>query len=451
MSRISKKMYELLSWWSVPLGQSLGLVARYRLPFQRGLAVIAMAVVYWMGSSGQTLAQSQDKGFSLFGSRNTEQKPFVPVDADFENVLASTLDWGDYDQDGDMDLVVAGRINPDKKSTRIYRNDGNGSFTRIGASLEGISEGGVKWVDYDGDGDLDVSIIGWDPEEYPTATLYENVGDDSFERMDTGWEGVNYGSIDWGDYDNDGDPDVLITGTTADLEPQTILYENQGDGTFNPVNAGFMGVWKGSAEWGDFDADGDLDLALTGRDREDYPIAVIYRNDGQGNFEQIEANLMGVYGGSSSDWGDFDDDGDLDLVITGWNSNIEPATVVYENKDNQNFEAMDLRLMGVNDGMARWVDFNNDDRLDLMVSGSNADNEAVTRLYANEPDTSFVLTNINLKGSWRSSFRWADIDGDGYPDLALTGADFYNQRMTIVYRNRLGKLIKSAGVQQTAK
>ncbi len=371
----------------------------------------------------------------LFASAQQRNIQFEETNIPLLQVMASATDWGDFNGDGNLDLVVTGRINPDKKDMIIYQNEGGGSFSEVGADLIGISEGDVEWGDFDGDGDLDLAAVGWNSTEDPTATIYENEGGGTFTPLDVDLQPVTYGSTDWGDFDGDGDLDLIITGANNGLTPTTTLYENEGNGEFTPADANLMGVWKGSAEWGDYNGDGNLDLVLTGRDREEFPIAVIYENNGDGTFTQVGADLMGAFGGSSSDWGDFDGDGDPDLLISGWNANIEPATVVYENQGNGQFSSTDARLMGVNDGMARWLDYDNNDRLDIMVTGSNADQEAITRIYKNEPDTSFVLTDIAIKGTWRSSFSAGDYDNDGLLDIVISGADYYNERMSTIYRN----------------
>lgn len=370
---------------------------------------------------------------SLWAQQNTErfqEVTFRPV-----QVIESFADWGDYNNDGNLDLVVTGRINPDVKEMRIYENQGDGTFTDINADIEGVSEGSVKWADFDGDGDLDLAAVGWDGLEQPTATIYENEGAGTFIPINANLQGVTYGSADWADYNDDGNPDLVITGADDGLTPTTTIYRNEGDGTFTPIDANLMGVWKGSADWADVDGDGDPDLVITGRDREDFPISVIYENEGEDSFSQLGADLMGVYGNSSSHFGDYDNDGDPDLLISGWNANIEPATVIYENLDNGDFESTDDRLVGINDGMAQWIDYNNDDRLDIMISGANAELAAVTRIYRNDTDTSFVMTDIDLKGTWKSGFSWGDFNNDGLPDLVLTGADFYNKRATVIYEN----------------
>jgi len=86
---------------------------------------------------------------------------------------------------------------------------------------------------------------------------------------------------------------------------------------FTLVNANLYQAGNSFSAWGDFDQDGDLDLALTG-DNGGTPMTILYRND-SGTFVDVNANLPGV-NFSSCEWGDFEPDGDLDLLITGYNS-----------------------------------------------------------------------------------------------------------------------------------
>src|SRR3989442_9155225 len=113
---------------------------------------------------------------------------FVEVPTSLPPVWASAVAWADYDNDGDLDLVISGRlsdVSPQRPITRIYRNDGNGVFTDIHAPLVDVDLSSVSWGDFDNDGDLDLLVIG-SPDFGSTVIteLYRNDGNDTFTDMD---------------------------------------------------------------------------------------------------------------------------------------------------------------------------------------------------------------------------------------------------------------------------
>ena len=121
----------------------------------------------------------------------------------------------------------------------------------------------------------------------------------SFVDITAGLEGARHSSVAWGDYDNDGDLDILLTGYTSS-EVISRVYANDA-GTFTDITAGLEGVWHSSVAWGDYDNDGDLDILLTGITGSGY-ISRVYANDA-GTFTDITAGLEGVRY-SSVAWGD---------------------------------------------------------------------------------------------------------------------------------------------------
>ena len=119
--------------------------------------------------------------------------------------------------------------------------------------------------------------------------------------------GVYYSSVAWGDYDNDSDLDILLTG--YDLTTETGLskiYRNDGNDTFvEQAGIALTPVWNSAVAWGDYDNDGNLDIVLTGESTSG-PVSKIYRNQGGAVFtEQTDIELIGV-GHSSVAWGDCD-------------------------------------------------------------------------------------------------------------------------------------------------
>ncbi|MGD8780702.1 MAG: FG-GAP-like repeat-containing protein [Ignavibacteria bacterium] len=104
---------------------------------------------------------------------------------------------------------------------------------------------------------------------------------------------VSSGSAAWGDYDNDGDLDILLTGACSSGYISEI-YKNNGDGTFSNSGISLTGVYRGSVVWGDYNNDGDLDILLTGEDSDYNAVSKIYKNNGDGSFSDSGISLIGV-------------------------------------------------------------------------------------------------------------------------------------------------------------
>jgi len=226
------------------------------------------------------------------------------------------------------------------------------SFTRVevGAPvIDAASTGGVSWVDFDDDADLDLFVTnGYDvsaTEPEPQRNrLYRNLGDGTLEPVTAGPlaedDGFSSGST-WGDYDNDGDLDVFVSNQN---DQRNFLYRNDGRGGFARVMQGGPAEDGGhsySASWLDVDNDGLLDLWVANGGLSHSGPNFLYRNEGAGSFVRItEGEIVtedGRTGGAV--WGDYDDDGDLDLFI--------PNLTFGENApDNRRRPPLRLRLLG---------------------------------------------------------------------------------------------------------
>jgi hypothetical protein len=230
----------------------------------------------------------------------------------------------DADNDGFVDLYVSNGGLSHSGVNFLYRNvDGTRfeSVTDIGPVTDDQASGGASWADFDGDGDQDLVVANRSAPEsggYKLA-LYRNDGGMQFTRMDAAAlpEDAAYPmSVAWGDVDNDGDPD-LYAASLYGLANE--LYENLGDGTFRKRDGGRATTDAGSsyaATFGDLDNDGDLDLVVAnwGGSSE------IYLNDGAGYFDQVSSGAFRrtIHYGSSLALGDYDLDGDLDVLIGNW-------------------------------------------------------------------------------------------------------------------------------------
>ena len=347
------------------------------------------------------------------------------------NVSYSSVAWGDYDNDGDLDVLLTGDSSAGEIA-RVYRND-SGTFTDIGAGLPGVSRGPVAWGDFDNDGDLDVLITGRDSGNTRFARVYRNDGTAGFTDVNAGLPGVDFGSVVWGDYDNDGDLDVLIAGRDSGYATITRVYRNDGTAGFTDINAGLPGVFFSAVAWGDYDNDGDLDILLTGIDNVDTRFARVYRNDGTAGFTDIGAGLPGVDSGSVA-WGDYDNDGDLDILLTGRDSGNNRIARVYLNDGTAGFTVINAGLTGVYRGSAVWGDYDSDGDLDIVLTGRNNGSSRITRVYRNDGTAGFTDINAGLPGVEFGSVVLGDYDTDGDLDILLTGESSLG-RIARVIRN----------------
>lgn len=273
--------------------------------------------------------------------QNLENDQFETANAEFQGVHSGISVWGDLDNDGDEDMVIIGNKG-EEGSTRIYQNDGDGQFSQISHTMVKIYNGDIALGDYDNDQDNDILLIGkykdLQGSEIKTLKLYKNHGDFSFEEVYSGFIGMSESNISWGDYDADGDLDILANGSTEAPTHLIYIYQNQGNDFFENIGIEIFGTVNGSIDWGDYDTDGDLDFVLTGMPSyTNEPITEIYRNVNVNLFNKEEnQSLSNVYNGSSH-LGDYDNDGDLDIILTGNTvENSEPVSVVFRNQNELN-------------------------------------------------------------------------------------------------------------------
>ena len=351
---------------------------------------------------------------------------FTDSGISFTGVYKSSAAWGDYDSDGDLDVVITGATGSGV-ITKIYRNNGNKTFSDISAAVTGLFDSAAAWGDYDNDGDLDLLICGYNSSYYSTTKIYRNDSGAFFE-LGAGLTGVGAGSADWGDYDSDGDLDILITGNT-DYPGDTnvsLIYRND-SGSFVNINAGLIGVKNSSAVWGDYNNDGDLDILLSGWQNSSAKVSEVYVNF-SGIFYKTNTYLADV-DFSSVAWGDYDMDGDPDILLTG--TEVWETAKIYRNDSGQ-FTDIKAELTGAYRGAAAWGDYDNDGDLDVMISGYNA-LSSKTKIYRNVSGI-FIDNEENLPFVDFSSAAWGDFDNDGDLDILLAG-DSGSSKICKIFEN----------------
>lgn len=316
-----------------------------------------------------------------------------------------------------------------------------GDFAEVAAALPGLDRAFALWGDYDRDGDQDLAMSGFTGSQ-ATSRIYRNDGG-TFTDIQAALQGLYYGSGAWGDFDNDGDLDLLLSGNThaPNWQALTRLYRNDG-GTFVDAGAGLPGLYRSAAAWADYDNDGDLDLAISGWTGS-ASLARVYANTA-GALTDSGISLPGLSSGTLA-WCDFDSDGDMDLLAGGWNGSAD-VTRLYRN-DGGAFVDFGAALPGLESSSAAWGDYDADGRMDLLLSGQ-AGAERVTKLYHNQGGT-LADTGADLPGVSGGSVAWADYDNDGDLDILLSGAA-QTSSLAAVYRNDAGQFVDTgAGLPGT--
>ncbi len=373
---------------------------------------------------------------------------FNETDVQIPGFTKGNIVWGDFNNDGFLDILIAGGPYPWSGRTEIYKNNGNGTFTKMNTSyLIPLSNGSGAWVDVNNDGYLDIIISGYyQLLSRPVTKVYINNNGQSFTEVPNDITGFYYSSIAAADFDNNGTLDFVISGLDRDFEPTTKLYRNSGNGQFELVPANFKGVFNSTAAWGDINNNGKLDLIIAGSDNIDNninrPVTLIYRNDGEGVFTEIETDIAGIQYGSLS-WGDYDNDGFLDLLVTGDRRfeyfGFEAAyTAIYKNMGDETFVKQDIPLQRMINSTALWADLDNDGSIDIILSGSAGalGIQPFTKIYLNDGSGNFTPTDDSLKQLAISVAALGDFNNNNRLDLILAGYDQEGLTYkTILYEN----------------
>jgi cytochrome c peroxidase len=356
--------------------------------------------------------------------------------------MSAGIAWGDYDNDGWIDLYVT---DPIGRNT-LYRNNGDGTFSVSDLTdqiaIPNTYSQGATFADYDNDGWKDLLVVNWGQNH-----LFRNEQGKGFVNVSRAAGIVddrNSKSASWGDYDNDGFLDLYIAnwscypkcGRQMDGESDR-LYHNNGDGTFKDVTDLLKGGVTGAgfiANFTDYDNDGDLDIYLV-NDEFINPVGnKLWRNDGAGCngwcFTQVakEANADSKVFGMGLAAGDYDNDGDMDYYY----SNVGPMELL-QNQSDGTFENVAERAgvnfpMGIGWG-AVFLDYDNDGWRDLYLAiADTADHKDVgaNQLFRNNADGTFTpVACHNEATDVRMSIgvAYADYDHDGWVDLVVGNLD----------------------------
>jgi len=362
------------------------------------------------------------------------------VESPFEGVENGKVSWGDYDRDGDMDLLLMGQ-GADGTITNVYRNDGNDDngnpkFVNTNQNFTKYIGGDIEFVDVDQDGWLDVAVTGISPQGRKSE-LYMNRNGEFFElNTDYVVEGLSQSDMEWADLDDDSDQDLIITGIDDNNQNQAYYYTNLGDSNFlkEELFRNFSeGVQRGEIDIVDRDKDGDNDLFITGVtgnnnqniSRREYNNTYYYRNP--------QSNVATGLVDGNTEYLDIDGDGELDFLSIGRAEENSDEVFVLSN-------LMNLNLPKLKNVDFDFADYNNDGLSDIIITGEDlSSGNAVSKLYLTFKELygsnyQLVESDLSIDGLRESSAKWIDYDKDGDLDLFLTGLDLEGKPKSLLYK-----------------
>ncbi len=361
----------------------------------------------------------------------------VTAESGLENIIAGRVAWGDYDQDGYVDLLLDGR--------RLFRNLQGERFVEVTDSAfpDTIRANGGLWADFDNDGDLD--IITKDPESVwlnENGIFHRVTGANSLQDNGVSTEGIGVGDVN-----KDGWLDVYLANYEVwkdnSSEPEfDKFYKGIGGGKFYDVTDR-AGMYPShlpkragrGVNMGDFDNDGDLDIYVS-----NYRLQpnFLWVNDGTGHFDDLalELGVAGIevdgwWGHTiGSEWGDVDNDGDLDLFCANLSHprylDFSNLSMLYLNSGEPDYTFSDnRRTAGIRFEETHsepcLADFNNDGWLDLYINCVYEGRRSF--LYMSNGDGTYrevtFLAGVRHFNGWGNAA--ADIDNDGDLDLIAAG------------------------------
>jgi len=332
----------------------------------------------------------------------------VPAGINLNPALGHVVVWIDHNQDGWLDFFGS----TDQESF-FYENNGDGTFTDITSQsgLSSLDTESLAVADYNCDGYPDLLITS-NNQSIPAKVYKNNVGNGFTEAFIA--EDGAYRAI-WLDYNYDGHLDMFCNTGYFPL-----LFLNDGNGNFTNVadDMGFNQNSGSTSAVSDYNNDGLLDIYCTtnsGTNR-------LYKNLAGENFIDVtfEAQVSDFRDGVAQCWGDYNDDGWMDLYIANIGSN---RNILFRNEGNGTFDDVTIAA-GVGDaGDARtcsWLDVNNDGLLDLFTTNHINPN----KLYLNNGNETFsdVASDLSIDSPIDGfGLSWGDYDRDGDLDVLIAG------------------------------
>ncbi|RMB64166.1 T9SS C-terminal target domain-containing protein [Dokdonia sinensis] len=375
--------------------------------------------------------------------------PFPQITNEFSSNFSGTINAFDADNDGDEDVFITGSMDNGDRIAELHLNDGIGNYVIQEMTIfEGISTSAVAIADVDGDNDLDIIATGLNSSFMPSTKLYLNDGMGSFtEDSQNSIDPVRSGSVNFFDIDGDGDQDILITGLSSGGNISKI-YSNNGTGIFTELSTSSLeSVILGSVDVADVDGDNDIDFVLSGRNAASQAITKLYKNNGVGVFtEDVTNPLVGAKEGDIK-FIDINNTGIPSLYINGADNDDDPLNILYDNDGFGNFTPSSTQPFNlqIEINSLAMADVNGDNLVDVLTTGTRFGITSLVSLYLNDGAGGFTEDTTNqFIGASDGDITFSDIDDDGDQDFLISGRASRSPISTIYVNDSTASFIEAS-------
>jgi hypothetical protein len=382
------------------------------------------------------------------------------IDYQVGTVADPVLKMVDIDGDDDLDVLYGSQ---NSAGTKLLQFDGNRLVTNTESKYEFLSSGTLSDIqasDVNGDGiqDIWMSLNNGEGARFAFSLdsfFISAVGLSDYKLYNAKSQIV--------DLNNDGRKEVISLGLTNNTTAAVLkLYVLELEGTLNIPSIKITDqsdkittLTASSFDFGDYDGDQDIDFLISGFNASDGLASVLYSNNteigGQISIEAQANDFVAVRDGTT-DFIDFDSDGDLDIIFTGtsFEGDVFEVYLNQLNEGKTDWPKITTNLSGIRNSQIDLGDFNSDGYTDIIYSGTLTGSGEVTKLSEYDPSTQqYVESSFDISDIIKATVEFGDIDGDGDLDFSIAGED-KNNAGEYIFRTYRNYRNESAAVAQSS-
>jgi hypothetical protein len=340
---------------------------------------------------------------------------FIEHDTKINQVGTGDFAIGDVNGDNLLDIMIIGEFKDTDSTTQIFINLDNGNFVKDSVSqISQFEEGEIHFIDFENDGDLDVIFTGNITWNIDTTIMYLNDGTGNLSFNNSILPNNNIDMMKVIDFNNDGYDDVLYNNSA-------LYINNNGTSFYKNTEVSPYFISSGTFEIFDANNDDFLDILIVGSK---YPdgLSNLFLNDQGEKLTKIESCAIPGWYFSVAEFNDINNDGDMDLFVSGLLYSGNSTGRLYVNNGSGGFTQLNTVLNDATQGGVAFGDIDGDGDDDMLLTSESSATSWQSYLYKNNNGRMDRIIDHPFSGSSRGDCLLLDVNGDGYLDAVMSGA-----------------------------